>query len=69
MTTPADFTPRCRQFLAELDALCARHGVHITPSGYDTLQIWPVHVEDTGGFDLAAIEDGTHEEEQPDAPG
>jgi len=62
MTTPADFTPRCRQFLAALEALCAQYGVHITPSGYDMLQIWNVHCEDGGGFDLKAIEDCTDDE-------
>jgi hypothetical protein len=61
MTTPEDLTPRCRQFLADLEALCARYGVHITPSGYDTLQIWNRHVEDAGGFDMEAIEDCTEE--------
>jgi len=61
MTTPADFHPRCRQFLADLEALCARYADHITPSGTDMLQIWDVHVEDTGGFDLEAIEDCTEE--------
>jgi hypothetical protein len=64
MTTPADFRPRCRQFLADLEALCARYAVYITPSGYDMLQIWNASVEDAGGFDLGAIEDCT--EETPD---
>jgi hypothetical protein len=63
MTTPAECTPRCRQFLAELEALCDKYEVHITPSGDDTLQIWRVHAYDPGGFDWGAIEDCTPGEE------
>jgi hypothetical protein len=59
MTTPDACTPRCRQFLADLEALCARYEVHLTPSGSDTLQIWRMHPEDPGGFDWKAIEDCT----------
>lgn len=66
MARPADLSPRCRQFLADLDALCARYGVHITPSGNDRLAIRRVHIEDTGGFDMDAIDD--HTEESSDAP-
>lgn len=67
MTTPGDFTPRCRQFLAALDALCAQYGVHITPSGYDRLQIWHVTSDMPGGFDLEAIEDLTQEDAEEEA--
>jgi hypothetical protein len=62
MTMPADLSPRCRQFLDDLDALCTRYEVHIMPSGDGMLQIWRVHVEDTGGFDIEVIEDCTEEE-------
>jgi hypothetical protein len=62
MTMPAELSPLCRQFLAELDALCAHYGVRITPSGYDMLQIWKVGVTARERFDLEAIEDRTGEE-------
>jgi hypothetical protein len=61
MTTPAQCTPLCRAFLAALEDLCRHYQVHITPSGYDTLQIWPRHCDDAGGFDWRGIEDCTHE--------
>lgn len=64
MTGPNDCTPRCRQFLAALDALCAQYGVRLTPSGYDMLQIWRATIEDTGGFDWEAIEDCTQEDRE-----
>jgi len=62
MAIPAEFTRHCREVLAELDALCARYGVRLALSGTDRLQIWRVRVEDTGGFDIKAIEDHTGEE-------
>jgi hypothetical protein len=62
MTTPADLSPRCRQFLDDLEALCARYEVHITPSGDGMLQVWRRHVEDPGGFDIEVIEDCTEME-------
>jgi hypothetical protein len=61
--TPKECTPRCRQFLADLETLCARYEVHLTPSGYDMLQIWRRHVEDPGGFDWGAIEDCTRQDD------
>jgi hypothetical protein len=61
---PDDCTLRCRQFLADLEALCDRYEVHITPEGYDRLQIWRRHKEDPGGFDWAAMVDCTHQEDE-----
>jgi hypothetical protein len=63
--TPEDCTPRCREFLADLQTLCDRYMVHITPSGYDMLQIWNRVVDDGGGFDWEAIEDCTDVEQEP----
>lgn len=62
MTGPEACTPRGRVFLAALYALCAQYGVHLPPSGYATLQIWRVTLEDTGGFDWDAMEDCTQED-------
>jgi hypothetical protein len=62
MTIPADFSPRCRQFLTDLAALCLRHQVHITPSGYDMLQIWDLHPEHVEGFEIEGIDDCTQQE-------
>jgi hypothetical protein len=56
---PDECTPRCRQFLAELDALCTGYDVYLTPSGYDMLQIWRRRRDHPGGFDWDAIEDRT----------
>jgi hypothetical protein len=57
--TPEECTPRCREFLADLEALCDRYMVYITPSSYDMLQIWNRLADDAGGFDWEAIEDCT----------
>ena len=64
MTTPADCTPRCRQFLADLEALCLRYQVHITPAGDDMLQIWDRRRDDPGGFDWEAIDDCTQDDRE-----
>ena len=62
MTLPADFSPRCRQFLTALEALCARYHVHITPSGSAMLQIWDLHAAHVGGFEIEVIDDCTQQE-------
>lgn len=40
--TTTDSTSRFDAFRAALDALCTRHGVQLTVSGYDGLQVWPL---------------------------
>lgn len=60
--TPDDCTPRCRQFLADLEALCTRYKVHLTPSAYDLLQVWDMTSDDTRGFDWDLIEDCTNDD-------
>ncbi len=59
MLTPAQCTPTCRAFLAELEALCEHYHVYLTPSGYDTLQIWDRDRDDPGAFDWGGLEDCT----------
>ena len=59
MTAPADMSPRCRQFLDDLETLCARYRLHITPAGADMLQVWDRRSDDPGGFDWDAIDDCT----------
>jgi len=61
MMIPEQCSPRCRQFLADLEALCERYDVYLTPSGYDMLQIWRRHADDPGSFDWGGIEDCTRE--------
>jgi hypothetical protein len=38
---PAD---RFSAFVADLEALCVKHGVHLSPSMYDSLQVWDADV-------------------------
>ncbi len=45
MTIPKDLavTPlrrKTRQFLNEIEAVCRKHGMQLTSSGYDGLQVW-----------------------------
>ena len=46
-------TPKFTAFVAELEALCHKHGVHLCSSGYDGLQVW-----DDDGFDGALTSAG-----------
>ena len=47
-----------RAFLLDIQAVCEKHGKVLVPSGYDTLQVWPL---DRGDIDeyLMAAEDKT----------
>lgn len=63
MAIPDDCTPHCRAFLADLEALCDQYQVHITPEGYDRLQIWSRHSDDQEAFDWDGIEDCTDMED------
>lgn len=52
------FTPKCTAFLAALRALCAAHGVTLSTSGYDGLQVWD-RGPDADPLHCAGIEDRT----------
>ena len=41
-TNQRDHQAQADAFLAELRALCVKHGVQIGPSMYDHLQLWPL---------------------------
>lgn len=46
------------RFTAALQELCREHGVRLTPSDYDRLQVWDAE-GDAAGVDLDGIEDCT----------
>jgi hypothetical protein len=33
-------------FIAELRALCVKHGVQLATSGYDSIEVWPLKPDD-----------------------
>lgn len=51
-------TPKCEAFLDALRAICIAHGVTISPSGYDALQVWDADAT-TGPVHFNGIEDRT----------
>ncbi|WP_298929202.1 hypothetical protein [uncultured Ramlibacter sp.] len=62
-TGPA--SPKALAFITELAALCERHGVMLTTSGYDGMQVWDRKPEDREPIHAAGIDDMT---EQPPPP-
>jgi hypothetical protein len=38
----APVSDKARAFVTELAALCVRHGVQLSVSDYDSLQLWPL---------------------------
>ena len=51
-------TKKCEDFLAELESLCCHHEVTISPSMYDSLQVWD-RVLDEDTLNFPDIEDRT----------
>lgn len=51
-----DRSAKCRNFLAALCELCRSHGVTLTPSLYDNLQVWDWNGE---ALNFNGIEDNT----------
>lgn len=48
------------QFVTELQALCIKHGVTLSTSGYDSIQVWPLDPRD-GPIYGGNIEDRTQD--------
>jgi hypothetical protein len=66
MSTPNDYfadgenpSPKARAFVEELSALCKKHGVVLSTSDYDGLQVWDRTPEDKEPIYAAGIQDMT----------
>lgn len=53
-------TAKFDKFVAALTALCVEHQVHLTPSGYECLEVW--NLEDDKPLSEAGIVDWTDPE-------
>lgn len=56
---------KARAFVEDLAALCDKHGVVLSTSEYDGLQVWDRSPEDKGPIHAAGIEDMTAGRPEP----
>ena len=64
LTTTDTFSQKSRSFLVALDALCKHHGILLSVSGSDALQLWDLDTDVGEPWWCAGIEDMTI----PDVP-
>jgi hypothetical protein len=69
MDTAQNIGPKAMAFIDELEALCIKHGVCLSVSGYDGLQVWDLDKFPSEPIYCPWIEDRTGVTPAPASPG